>query len=149
MNSVGVRAGVKRPNRKSPKGPEVRAGEAALTAGRTHAGGDAKRHRPRGSGQSPTRAPQECAGSARARSPRSGVPHPARQRSFRAALGFSPAAEYEAAEGEAEPECADCEAADRKALPPRGQPLPAAESLTFFRRERFAAPLLADRASRS
>src|SRR5438874_10055048 len=29
------------------KRPEVRTGEAALTAGRTNAGGDAKRHRPR------------------------------------------------------------------------------------------------------
>jgi hypothetical protein len=42
-----------------------------------------------------------------------GVPNPERKRSFRSASGFSPAAEDQAAEGEAQSECAYCEAADR------------------------------------
>jgi hypothetical protein len=42
-----------------------------------------------------------------------GVPNPERKRSFRSASGFAPAAEDQAAEGEAEAEGADGEAADR------------------------------------
>src|SRR5215218_7177075 len=46
--------------------------------------------------------------------------------------GLAPAAEDEAAEGEAEPEGADAEAADRDGLPPRRQPLPPAERLRLL-----------------
>jgi hypothetical protein len=42
-----------------------------------------------------------------------GVPNPERKRSFRSASGFAPAAEDQAAEGEAQSEGADGEAADR------------------------------------
>jgi hypothetical protein len=42
-----------------------------------------------------------------------GVPNPERKRSFRSASGLAPAAEDQAAEGEAEAEGAYCEAADR------------------------------------
>ena len=59
----------------------------------------------------------------------------------------SPAAEDQAAEGEAEPERADGEAADRDALPPCGKPLPAAERLLLLLGQRLAAALLAQRAA--
>src|SRR2546425_13265812 len=58
-------------------GPELRPGEAGLSAGRPHTGGDATGATARGPPQGPTRSPvEECAGSARARSPRSGVAQP-------------------------------------------------------------------------
>jgi hypothetical protein len=60
-------------------------------------------------------------------------------------LGFSPAAEDEAAEGEAEPERPDREAADGDGLAPRGEALPAAERLLLLGGQRFAPPLLAER----
>src|ERR1700734_2278171 len=59
--------------------------------------------------------------------------------------GLAPAAEHEAAEGETEPERPGGEPADRDALAPRRQPLPAAKRLEFLARERLAAALLAQR----
>src|SRR5207245_466092 len=61
----------------------------------------------------------------------------------RTSSSFSPAAEDEAAEREAEPEGADGEAADRDRLAPGRQALPASERLLFVARQRLAAPLLA------
>ena len=61
--------------------------------------------------------------------------------------GLAPAAEHEAAEGEAEPEGAGGEAADRDALAPRREALPAAERLRLLGGERLAAALLAQRAA--
>ena len=77
-----------------------------------------------------------------------GVPNPERKRSFRSASGFAPAAEDQAAEGEAEAEGADCEAADREGLSPGRESLPAAEGLALFTREGLASALLPDRAAR-
>src|SRR2546421_11870457 len=62
------------------------------------------------------------------------------------ALG-APAAEHEAADGEAESERADPERADGERLPPRGEPLPAAERLLLLGRQGLAATLLAHRTS--
>src|SRR5207237_4259492 len=50
--------------------------------------------------------------------------------------------EEEAARGEAAPERADREAADRDPLAPRRQPLPAPERLLLLFGQRFAAALL-------
>ena len=50
-------------------------------------------------------------------------------------LGFSPATEDQAAEGEAEAEGAYCEAADREGLAPRRESLPAAERLALLTRQ--------------
>src|SRR6476646_6963570 len=57
--------------------------------------------------------------------------------------GFAPAAENETAEREAEPECADCETADRDALAPRREALPAPEHLALLVGQRLPATLLA------
>src|SRR4029079_4250864 len=64
------------------------------------------------------------------------------------ALGLAPAAEDEAAQGEAEAEGTDGEAADRDALAPRREPLPAAECLLLLVGQRLAAALLAQRTAR-
>src|SRR5262249_20253819 len=63
--------------------------------------------------------------------------------------GLPPAAEHEAAEGEAEPECSDRERPDRDRLPPARHLLPAAERLLFFRGQGFAAALLAQGTART
>src|SRR5262249_44174065 len=63
--------------------------------------------------------------------------------------GLAPAAEHEAAEGEAEPEGADGEAPDRDRLAPGGETLPAPERLALLLCEGLAAALLAQRAARS
>ena len=60
---------------------------------------------------------------------------------------LAPAAEDEAAEGEAESEGAGGEAADRDSLAPGGEALPAAERLGLLGREQLAAALLAQRAA--
>src|SRR6266508_2211605 len=61
--------------------------------------------------------------------------------------GFTPAAEDQAAQREAEAEGADGEAADRDRLAPRREPLPAAERVLLLGRERLSAALLAQRAA--
>src|SRR5262245_7390153 len=73
--------------------------------------------------------------------------NPREMRSSSRGLGLPPAAEDEAAEGDAEPERPDGEAADRHDLAPGREALPAAESLLLLGRQRLAAPLLAHRAS--
>ena len=62
-------------------------------------------------------------------------------------LRLAPAAEHEAAEGEAEAEGADGEAADRDALAPGREPLPPAERLLLLGSERLAAAPLPQRAA--
>jgi len=59
-------------------------------------------------------------------------------------LGVSAAAEDYAADGEAEPERADREGADRDHLAPLRQPLPVTERGLLFHRQRLSAALLAD-----
>jgi len=61
---------------------------------------------------------------------------------------FAPAAEDQAAEGEAQSEGADREAADCEGLSPGRESLPAAEGLALFTREGLASALLPDRAAR-
>src|SRR5581483_12297758 len=60
-------------------------------------------------------------------------------------LGLPPAAEHESAEGEAEPERADREAAERHGLSPRRQPLPPAERLLLLEGQTLAATPLPKR----
>ncbi len=76
-------------------------------------------------------------------------PKPSESEAFARRSDFAPAAENEAAEGEAEPESPDCETAHGERLAPGGEPLPAPQGLTLVLRERFAATLFADRAARS
>src|SRR5206468_236552 len=64
-------------------------------------------------------------------------------------LGLAPAAEDEAAEGEADAEHAHGEGADRGCLAGSGERIPAAECLFLLHRERLAAALLAQGAARS
>src|SRR5436190_3804789 len=66
-----------------------------------------------------------------------------------ALLGLAPAAEDQAAEGEAQAKGADREASDRQGLAPRRQALPAAERLALLLRQRLASALLSDRAAGS
>ena len=63
-------------------------------------------------------------------------------------LRLAPAAEDQAAKRKAEPEGADCEAADREGLSPGRESLPAAERLALLTREGLASALLPDRAAR-
>src|SRR5207253_10579840 len=58
-------------------------------------------------------------------------------------LGFAPAAEDEAAQGEPQAERADGEGADRERLAHGGEPLPAAERLLLLGGQRLAAPAFA------
>jgi hypothetical protein len=64
-------------------------------------------------------------------------------------LGFSPAAEDQPAQSEAETERSDRERADRDGLAPRREALPPPDRLLFFGRQRFAATLLAHGAASS
>src|SRR6266700_7744297 len=64
-------------------------------------------------------------------------------------LGFSPAAEYQAAEGEAESEGSDREASDCQRLAPARKPLPATEGFLLLAGKRLAAAALAHRAAGS
>jgi hypothetical protein len=54
-----------------------------------------------------------------------------------------PAPENEATEGEAEPECAKCEGADRDAFTPDREPLPVTERLDLLLGQLLPTPLLA------
>src|SRR5262245_35163458 len=61
----------------------------------------------------------------------------------------APAAEDEAADGEAETERTERKRTDGDELPPQREPLPAADRLLFLRREWLTAPLLAGCAPRT
>src|SRR2546422_7745224 len=108
-----------------------------------------KRPRPHGREQSPKAHTKRSARAPPAHVPRE-APYltPARKHQLSRGLRFAPAAEDQAAQGEAEPEGADRETANRKGLSPGGQPLPAAERLAFLGGQRLAPALLPDRAAR-
>src|SRR3954471_3838172 len=81
------------------------------------------------------------------------VPDPtdlgSQKRSFRGGSGLAPAAEDQAAEGEAEAESPDGDAAARERLAPRGEAEPASQGLALLLRQRLSPALLADRTARS